>query len=111
MKPSFLRRVSSRIFTSFVSRIVVTGVMDTQCGFKGFRRDVAHALFSRSRIDRFAFDVEIIYIAFKKNLDVKRLPVGLTSNESSSVRLMRDALLMIRDVFRIKWNHVRGYYD
>ncbi len=105
------RPIRSRIFTSFVRRIVATGVTDTQCGFKGFCRELARFLFSRSRIDGFAFDVEVIYIAFKHNLDVKRLPVNLVSNSPSTVKLLRDSCRMVRDVVRIKYNHIRGVYD
>ena len=111
MKPTAARRLSSRIFTIFVSRLVVTGVSDTQCGFKGFRRDAAVFLFSRSRIDRFAFDIEVIYIAFKNNFDVKRLPVHLRRCDSSTVRLISDGFRMLTDIFLIKWNHSRGFYQ
>lgn len=94
-----------------LSRIVVTGVADTQCSLKGFRRDAAGFLFTRSRINRFAFDIEVIYIAFKNNFNVKRLPVQLTPCNSSTVKLIPDGSRMLRDVFLIKLNHMKGFYE
>lgn len=107
---SFLRKVLSKIFTSIISRIVVTGVKDTQCGFKGFRRPIAQALFERARLNGFSFDVELIYIAFKHNFELKRIPVRLECHRDSTLRLHWDSWKMLWDVFRIKWNHLHGYY-
>lgn len=104
------RRVASFAFSQFVSKLVTGGFFDTQCGLKGFRADVAQALFSRTIIDRFAFDVEILYLALKHSLDIKRVPVVLRNNETSSVRLVRDSSQMLLDVFRIKAHQVAGHY-
>jgi len=71
VEQSFFRRILSKVFTSFINWLVVTGVRDTQCGFKGFSAKTAEFIFSRARLKRFAFDVEIVYISFKHNLDPK----------------------------------------
>lgn len=108
-RPGFLRRVASRAFTELVSRIVVTGVRDTQCGFKGFRADAAQTLFHDATLDGFAFDVEVLYYAFKRDMDIKRVPVQLVSSERSSVSLIRHGLPMLRDVVSIPIRyHFRG---
>ncbi|MCH7868413.1 MAG: glycosyltransferase [Myxococcales bacterium] len=111
LRPSFIRRVASAIFSEFVSRIVVTGIRDTQCGFKGFRADAAHYLFSQSRIDGFAFDVELVYLAFKNNFDMKKVPVKLVRDENSNVSLMRDAPLMLLSVLRLPFHYYLGHYQ
>ena len=106
------RKVGSNIFTFFVGRFITTGFSDTQCGIKGFKGKVADDLFSVARLNGFAFDVEILYIALKRNYDIKRLPVHFRSNhDDSSVSLMRHAPGMLMDLFRIKWNHLRGKYN
>ena len=106
------RKVGSNIFTFFVGRFITTGFSDTQCGIKGFKGKVADDLFSVARLNGFAFDVEILYIALKRNYDIKRLPVHFRSNhDDSSVSLMRHAPGMLMDLFRIKWNHLRGNYN
>ncbi len=105
-----MRRAASFAFSRFANHVVTGGFYDTQCGFKGFRADVAQAIFSRAIVDRFAFDVEVLYLALKYRLDIKRVPVVLRRNDSSSVHLARDSSRMIRDVFRIKLRQMAGYY-
>lgn len=104
------RRVASAVFTAFVGTLVTGGFFDTQCGLKGVRGDVADELFRLQRLDRFAFDVELIYLALKHRRNVHRIPVQLRNNETSSVRLWRDAARGFVDVFRIKGNQLRGRY-
>jgi dolichyl-phosphate beta-glucosyltransferase len=101
VRPGPARRLASQIFTQLVSRIVVTGVRDTQCGMKGFRADAAETLFRDSRLEGFAFDVEVLYYAFKRDLDVKRVAVRITSSGSSSVSLVRHGAAMLWDVIGI----------
>lgn len=106
------RKMGSNIFTFFVGRFITTGFSDTQCGIKAFKGKVAEDLFSVARLSGFAFDVEILYIALKRNYDIKRLPVHFRSNQDgSSVSLMKHAPGMLMDLFRIKWNHLRGQYN
>jgi len=106
------RKMGSNIFTFFVGRFVTTGFSDTQCGIKGFKAKVADDLFSVARLNSFAFDVEVLYIALKRNYDIKRLPVRFRSNhDGSSVSLMKHAPGMLMDLFRIKFNHLRGRYN
>jgi dolichyl-phosphate beta-glucosyltransferase len=107
---SLRRRLASALFSQFVGRLVTGGFFDTQCGLKGMRGDVADELFRLQRLDRFSFDVEIVYLALKHKLDIKRIPVQLRNNETSTVRLLRDASQGVVDVFRIKWHQLRGHY-
>lgn len=104
------RRVASAVFTNIVGRFVTGGFFDTQCGLKAVRGDVADALFPLLRLDRFAFDVELVYVALKHRLDIKRVPVRLLHNQTSSVRLLRDSAHGFWDIFRIKYFQLRGYY-
>ncbi len=106
----FGRRIASGVFSYITATLVTGGFFDTQCGLKGFRGDVAEALFGLQTVDRFAFDVELIYLALKNGLEIKRIPVLLESNMSSSVRLGRDSLQTLVDVCRIKLNQMRGAY-
>lgn len=105
------RKLGSNVFTFVVGRFITTGIPDTQCGLKGFSAAVAKDIFGVSRINGFAFDVETAYIALKRNYDIKRLPVVLRSQEGSSVSLLRHSFGMVRDIFKIKFNHVKGLYD
>jgi dolichyl-phosphate beta-glucosyltransferase len=106
------RKMGSNIFTFFVGRFITTGFSDTQCGIKAFKGKVADDLFSVATLNGFAFDVELLYIALKRNYDIKRLPVHFRStHDGSSVSLMKHAPGMLMDLFRIKLNHLRGRYS
>lgn len=104
------RRIASGLFSKLVGIFVTGGFFDTQCGFKAFRGDVAQALFGISRIDRFAFDVELLYLALVYRTDIKRITVKLRSNETSTMRLLRDSARMLIDVARIRAFAFRGAY-
>jgi dolichyl-phosphate beta-glucosyltransferase len=108
---SGVRKLTSVFFTRFVGTIVTANFFDTQCGLKGFRGDVADFIFRHARLDGFAFDVEVLYIALKQNFEIKRIPVRLMSNmEKSTVRVVKHGISMFFDLFKIKINNVRGLY-
>jgi dolichyl-phosphate beta-glucosyltransferase len=105
------RQLASNFFSRFVGILVTGGFFDTQCGLKGFRGDVADAVFSLARLKGFTFDVEVVYLALRYHADIKRIPVQLLANEQSSVRISHDSLRMLADVLRIKYYQLRGCYD
>jgi len=97
-KISFIRNLSSKIFTMFISRYVVTGINDTQCGLKGFRANVADQLFPKLAINGFGFDIEILYLSYKNEFDIKRIPVSFEGNYNSTINLAKDSLSMLIDI-------------
>jgi dolichyl-phosphate beta-glucosyltransferase len=107
---SLVRRLISRVGTAFIGALVTGGYWDTQCGIKAIRGDVAAHLMPLLRIRRFAFDVELIYCALKHRLEIKRIPVRLRHNGSSTVRPLRDSAQAAFDILRIKLNQMRGRY-
>jgi dolichyl-phosphate beta-glucosyltransferase len=104
------RKMGSNFYTFFVGRIITTGIFDTQCGLKAFKKEVADDLFKVSRVNSFAFDVEVIYLALKRNYSIRKIPVKLRSQEGDSVSLLKHAPGMLLDLFKIKINHIKGYY-
>jgi dolichyl-phosphate beta-glucosyltransferase len=105
-----IRKIGSYIFSFIVGRFVASGHFDTQCGMKGFKAEIATDLFSVSKINGFAFDVELLYISLKRNYDIKRLPVVLRSQKGSSVNVLRHGFGMFIDLSVIKLNQLRGQY-
>lgn len=105
-----MRGKGSRFFSWLVGRFIAGGMYDTQCGIKGFRKAVALDLFSVSRMDGFSFDVELYYIALKRNYDIKRLPVRLRSQDGQSVQMLKHGITMLFDLPRIVLNFYRGKY-
>ncbi len=83
---------------------------DTQCGFKAFRGDVAKKLFAQSRIERFCFDVEILFLAKRLKLKIETYPVEWLHGKNSKVRLI-DPVIFVRDLLRIRWYAWRGFYQ
>jgi dolichyl-phosphate beta-glucosyltransferase len=87
------------------------GFIDTQCGFKCFRREKVLPVFKRLKIDRFSFDVELLFVAQKHRLKIKEVPVEWKNVLFSRVRIIRDSTQMLIDLFRIRFNAMRGIYD
>ena len=108
--PPPLRRLMGSVFRWCVRRLVISDVRDTQCGCKAYRADVAQYLFARSQIERFSFDAEVIFLAARAGYRIKEIPFALHYSPGSSVRPLRDSLLMLRDLVRIRLNEVRGVY-
>lgn len=101
-----VRRLLSHCF-AFGSRIISGMKYDTQCGFKGFKREAAITVFSRCKEERFAFDFEIMLTAEMLGLNVAEIPVRIINHRESKIRMMRDSIRMARDVLRIK-KRIRG---
>lgn len=110
VKRSLLRKTSSWLFTAIISRLVVTGIRDTQCGMKGFRAHAAEYLFGQSIINGFAFDVEVLYLAYKNDFDIKRIAVNLISDDNSTVSVMRTAIPMLLSVLALPIRWYTGRY-
>jgi dolichyl-phosphate beta-glucosyltransferase len=106
-----MRRLSSAIFTFMVRRVVGIDFRDTQCGYKGYRAEVARHIFERLEVTSFAFDVEVITRALRSGYGIRRQPLRLVHNEDTSVRLSRHAPQMIWDMARIGWRARMGRYD
>jgi dolichyl-phosphate beta-glucosyltransferase len=77
---------------------------DTQCGFKAFNRKAAEILVNKSKIDRFAFDVEYLYIAKLNKLKYSSIPVVWRDEAGSSVKVANASVIFLKDLFVIKKN-------
>jgi dolichyl-phosphate beta-glucosyltransferase len=104
------RSIGSKLIARFISNMVTGGFPDTQCGIKGFRSNVAKRLFEVSKINRFAIDIEIIYLGLKYNYDIKRLPVTLVNIDGNTVRPFTDGIKILFDSFRIIYFAKTGRY-
>lgn len=103
----FSRKIASSAFRGIVSLLINSPVTDTQCGLKLFRQDAAKSIFSRLRIEGFAFDAEVVYLAEKLGLRYSRVPVTLINEHSSTLSLTRHAWPMLRDIVGLRWNSRR----
>ena len=90
--------------------LVLRGVRDTQCGFKFFRRHVGRAVFERSRIQSFAFDVEALFLARKLGARIVELPVSTVYRPESTFDVRRHLPRFLADVVQIRRNDLAGLY-
>lgn len=105
------RETSGRIFNLCVQGLTGLPFKDTQCGFKAFRRSVARPVFERQTIMGFGFDPEILYIAKKRGLRLREIPVRWNHVEGTTVRFLRDSCCMFLDLLRIRWNDLCRKYQ
>jgi hypothetical protein len=103
-----VRTLMGRLFNELVTTGTGLGLKDTQCGFKAFRTPVARLLFHLVRIDRFAFDVEILARARRLGLTITEVPVHWKHVEGSTVHPLHDSLTMVADVYRSRRGLLAG---
>lgn len=110
IRQPWYREKMGKIFNFIVSMVLLKGIIDTQCGFKGFKKEVAKTVFRRCSIDGFSFDVEALYVSKKFNFKIKEIPIRWENSALSKVNPIRHSLQMFRDIFRIKLKDFRGCY-
>ena len=111
IRQPFYREKMGKIFNLLVKMFLLKGVIDTQCGFKGFKKDAVKNIFNRSVIDGFSFDVETIFLAQKYKFKIKEIPVRWRNSELSKVSPIKHSLQMFFDLMHIRFNNLKGNYD
>jgi dolichyl-phosphate beta-glucosyltransferase len=99
------RELMGRVFNIFVQIFVLRGIKDTQCGFKGFRGEVAEKLFGMQKVMGFSFDVEILYLARKHGYKIKEVAVEWYNDERTTVGALSDSTKMFLELLRIRKLH------
>jgi glycosyltransferase involved in cell wall biosynthesis len=107
---SRFREFAGIIFNTIVRVILRLPFVDTQCGFKAFRRERCQVLFEQQRIERFGFDPELLYLARHHGLRTIEIPVRWGHSPATKVNMFHDSIQMFLDVFTIRWNAIKGRY-
>jgi dolichyl-phosphate beta-glucosyltransferase len=105
------RMLMGKTFNKLVKLLAINRFEDTQCGFKCFRSHVANMIFSRSQIDGFSFDVEILFLAIKGNYLVKEVGISWQNAKASKVSPLNHSLQMLKDLIRIRLLDFSGSYE
>lgn len=105
------RHFGGRAINLLIQMFILPGLNDTQCGFKCFRADIAEDLFSQQTLDGWAFDIEVLYIARRKKLKIREVPINWYFDADSKINALQDAFRMIGDIFKIHSNALHGRYD
>jgi glycosyltransferase involved in cell wall biosynthesis len=108
---SWGREYGGIVFNVLMKAILGLPYHDTQCGFKLFRRERVLAIFEKQSTEGFGFDPEILFMASRRNLKVREVPVRWSHADGSKIRFVSDGFKMFLDLARIRWNHILGRYS
>jgi hypothetical protein len=110
VRESKIREFAGNVFTKIVFNFFLKGITDANCGFKAYRREAGQKLYSLLTINRWGFDVEIIYIAQKHNYKIKEVPVDWSHDAHSKVKIISAILNTLKELAQIKINDWKGKY-
>jgi len=102
------REMMGKTFNLLIRAIGVRGLHDTQCGFKLGRGEPLRALCADLTVARFAYDVELIWLARRRRQRVVEVGVAWANSPDSRVDPIGSSLGMIRDVLLFRWRHRGG---
>lgn len=117
-----LRRIMARGFMILRSLILgLSGIQDSQCGFKAFKRDVAKKIFAHLKLYgqkhtvsgsmvTAGFDIEVLYLAKKLGFEIKEVPVEWHYVETRRVNPIKDSWQGLMDIIAIRVNALKGFY-
>ena len=87
------------------------GFGDTQCGFKLFQSAAAQRVFGLQTVEGFGFDPEVLHAAVRAGLRVDQVPIRWLDDRRSKVNPVRDSLVMLADLWRVRLHDRRGAYE
>ena len=97
-----VRERLGKMFNKMVQMLAMKGIKDTQCGFKAFRAEACREIFSRQKLNGFAFDVEVLILARELGYRVDILPVQWADSGESRVHMLYDSIEMMWNLFRVR---------
>ena len=104
------RHYGGRGINFIIKTLILPGLNDTQCGFKCFPADVAEEIFRLQTLKNWSFDIELLYIARRRGYRIDEVPIHWYHHPDTKVSALRDAVQMIKDIFRIHANARNGIY-
>lgn len=109
VKEPLVREVLGKLGNIVIQIFGVWGIWDTQNGFKAFSQEAAGFIFPRLTVTGWAFDIEVLALARKKGFRIGIIPVHWRYETESKVTTAAYIQVFL-DVFRIRWNIIRGAY-
>lgn len=104
------RKFLGNTFNAIVQALLLPGMLDTQCGFKLFRRKAAMEAFSQARLKGYGFDVETLYIARIHGYKIEEVPINWNHVDGSKVNVVFDSACMFFEILGIAFSAVLGRY-
>ena len=109
VRQPLFREFGGRFFNLVIRLITGLPFHDTQCGFKLFEGAAAREIFRRQRVERFGFDVEVLYISQRLGYRTLEVPVRWNDVAGTTVKMM-GALAAFFDPLKVRWNGLTGKY-
>jgi dolichyl-phosphate beta-glucosyltransferase len=106
----WLREASGRFFNRIVRLATGLPYADTQCGFKAFRLDICHPVIEGAQLDRFGFDVELLFLAHRSGLRLREQAVRWNDATGSKVGIL-SGLHGFRELWQLRQYYQQGAYD
>lgn len=110
IRQPWYRRFLGLWANKLIQLTLLPGISDTQCGFKLFRANAAKEIFASSTINRWGFDMEILFLAQKRGYRIKEVPIIWVNSPQTRLRPVRSALSTLGELIQIKWNQWQGKY-
>jgi dolichyl-phosphate beta-glucosyltransferase len=107
---NFIKRCLGNISNVLIQMMAVKGIWDTQCGFKALTATAADDIFSRSKIDRWGFDIELLLLAKKLRYSIAIIPVKWINDFNSKVKLSAYGKTFV-ELVQIRWWMLKGDYN
>lgn len=109
-KQPWYRRIVWRLWNKLISLLLIKGIKDTQCWFKLFKYNCAIDIFPFQKINRFWFDIEILFISKIRWYTIKEVPVSWFNSEWSRLNPIKDSIKTLWELLYIKLNHIFDWY-
>jgi dolichyl-phosphate beta-glucosyltransferase len=109
-RQSVIRQLGGRVFNLLNRVLLGLRLKDTQCGFKAFTREAAKSIFPVTNVDRWGWDPEVLFLAGRLHFKVAEVAVEWAHDERSKISPIRDSIGIVRDMLKVRWNHLRGMY-
>ena len=106
-----MRESMGRVFTYLTRKIAGVNLRDFTCWFKGFTREAGKRIFGLSRVKRWSYDAEILFLANKFGYQIKEVPVSWKNRPESRVVLGVDTFTSFRDLLVVRLNYILGKYN
>lgn len=104
-KQPWYRRMVGRLGNKLINLVLIKGIKDTQCGFKLFKYNSAINIFPFQKINRFGFDMELLFISKIKGYTIKEVPVSWFNDEGSRLHPIKDSFKTLWELLYIKINY------
>lgn len=96
------RKFSGYILNLLIRNLFKLNIRDTQCGFKYISSESLKNITEDLSFGGFIYDLDLILLAIKHNIEILEVPVKYTFNNDSSVSLIKDPLAMLRDLLKLR---------